>query len=127
MSFSTPSTRGDLLETFFIEGTCATAFHLLKEITTFDVTHKEQTFKRFYICTCGYHGHRDCNTRIIAITEVSQYGFGRFTFFSDFTFIIDSILTCFIGYFFAELVAFTEFLSDNINNIVSVAVAFSEN
>src|SRR5690606_16946842 len=126
MRFSTPSARGDLLETFFIEGTRATAFHLLKEIAAFDITHKEQTFKRLYISTSSDHSHRNCNTRIIAITEVSQYGFSRFTFFSDFTFIIDSILTGFISNFFAEIVAFTEFLSDNIDDIVSVAVAFSK-
>ncbi len=89
------------------------SFHLLKVVSAFYISHKEQAFQRLHVSACGNHIYRNGNAGIIIVTELSQYRFRVF---------IGPI-----GYFFAKAVFFVKLFAYNLNNIVSVAVGFGKN
>ena len=57
-------------EAIQINGTCATALHLLKVVFAFYVPHKQQTFQRLNIRTRRHHIDGDGNAWVIVVSEL---------------------------------------------------------
>ena len=99
------------MQIVFVERSSSASFHLFKVIFTADVAHENQTFNRFDVCAGGDHIHRNGNAGIEIVSECAQNSGG---------------IAGSTGDFLTKLVAFAEFLPDNLNDIVSVAVRFGE-
>ena len=127
MGFGGSGIGRDFLQTFFIKGACATPFHLLKIIATFDISHKQQTLKRTHVGACGYHIHGDGNSGVITVAKVGEQGFGGFAVFDDIAIGIKLVILGFIGDFFAKLIALAKLFSHDMDNIIGVAVIFGKN
>ena len=103
---------GDFLQVLFTQHTSASAFHLFKVVFTAYITHENQALDWLYIGACGNHIHRDGNTRVIIIAEGTQH---RFRVVSG------------IGDFAAEVIAFAKLLTDNLNDVIRMAVRLCKN
>ena len=112
MIFVLCSGWSNLLQIIHTNSTSTTTDHLLKVILTSNIPHENQTFKRFNVRTSGNHIHSNRNTRIVVISKGTQ-----------------CILSIFnrISNLFAELITFTKLFTNNVNDIISVTIGFSEN
>ena len=95
------------------QGSCPSAFHLLKIIEAFDIPHKEQAFQRLNIRACCNHVHSNRYSWIVFVAKSRQYRF--WVFFG------------FVRYFLAKGIAFSKLFPHNIDNIISMAVVFGKN
>ena len=127
MGFGRWSRWADFLQTFFIQRACATSFHLFKIVTAFNISHKQQTFQRTNICSCGNHIHRYGNAWVVTVAKICQYSFGFFAFFDNFAVFVQSVIFGFIGNFFAKFVALPKFFAHHFDDVVSMAVIFGKN
>ena len=93
------------------DGPCAPAFHLLKIVLAFHITHEKQTFQRLHICTCGNHINCHSNSRIIVIAKLCKSAF--------------RVFAC-ISYFFTEFIFLSKLFSHNVNYIICMTVSFSK-
>ena len=101
----------DLLQIVLAESPGASAFHLLKIVLAAYIAHENQALDRFHIGTSCNHIYSNSNSWIVVIPEGTQDGFRIFRSISN---------------LFAELVALTKFLADDLNNIICVAVGFGK-
>ena len=88
------------------------ALHLFKIVFAAHVAHKDQAFNGLHVGACGDHIYGHGNAGIIVVAERAEYGFR---------------LVCLTGDLFAKLVAFAEFLTHDLDNIIRVAVRFGKN
>ncbi len=103
----------DLPKVVIIQSTCPTPLHLLEVIAAFDIAHEEQALQRLYIRSCCYHVYGHGNARVIVIAKTGQYLF--------------RIILGLIGHLFAELIAFAEFFTHDLDNVIRMAIGFRKN
>ena len=96
-----------------VKGASAAALHLLKIIAAPHVAHEEQAFERLDVGARGDHVHGHSDAGIIVIPELGEDGFRVFLHL--------------VGDLLAERVAFAEFLSHGLDDVVSVAVGLGKN
>ena len=97
---------------FEATGAGAATFHLLVITPAFDVAHKEQHFQRPNVGAGSDHIDRNSYSRVILIAELLQHRFG--------------ILLAAVGDLLAKLVLLREFLPNDLDDIICVAVAFGK-
>ena len=98
---------GDHLQVFQFQYSGSATEHLLVVALAADIAHKDQTFQRLYICTGGDHFYRHCDARIELVSEIAES------------------LICllrFAGDLLAEFISLSEHFSDDLNNIIRMAV-----
>ena len=100
---------GNHFQIFQLKHPGATPEHLFIVALASDISHEDQTLQWLYVCAGGDHLHGHSYTRIELVAEVAQ-SFVR--------------LLCLAGDFLAELVPLTKNFSDDLDDIISVAVAF---
>ena len=103
---------GHLLQVVLAEGTGTPALHLLKIVLAAYIPHENQALDGFDIGAGGNHVHCDRNTGIVAIAELTEHTLR----------ILGGV-----GNLFTELVSLAEFLPDNLDDVVGVAVCFGKN
>ncbi len=114
MGFASPFHIGIVsLKGIFVNGSCSTSFHLFKVVYAFHITHKQQHFQRFHICSRCNHIHRNRNAWMIGITKTVQHRFWVFFYF--------------VRQFLAEIIALVKFFTNDFDYIVGVAVCFGKN
>ena len=87
------------------------AFHLLEIVAAPHIPHKDQTFQRLHVCAGGDHIDGNGNTGVVIVGKLA-----------------DQILRFvrFAGDFLAKLVTLPEYLPDDLNNVLRVAVILGE-
>ena len=127
MGFGRAGRRADFLQAVFIQRAGAAPFHLFEIVAAFDIAHKQQAFERAHVGAGGDHVDGNGNARVVAVAEVGQHGFRLFALFDDFAVFVHNIVFGFIGDFFAEFVALSEFFAHHFDDVVGVAVVFGKN
>ena len=89
----------------------APAFHLLKVVLAPHIPHKNQALNGLYICPSGNHVHRDSDTGIEAVAEVRK----------NFLRSVSGV-----GNFLTEFVALAKFLTDDLNNVICMAISLGK-
>src|ERR1043165_9547809 len=102
----------DFAQVVVAEGAGAAAFHLLEIIAAFDIAHEEEAFERFHVGTGGHHIHGDGDAGVIIVAELGEDRLG--------------IFVGFVSDLFAEGVSLGEFLADDIDDVVGVAIGLGE-
>ena len=115
------------MQAFFIKRACAAPFHLLEIIAAFDITHKQQAFKRADIGSRGNHIDGNGDARVVIVAEIRQDGFGFFALSDDFAVFTHNIVFGFVSDFFAKFVALPELFTHHFDDVVGVAVVFGKN
>ena len=108
----TIGTVADPLQAVAIERAHAAAFHLLVVALAAHIAHEQQHFQWFYVSAGGDHVDGDGNARVVIVAKAGQDAVGVFLGA--------------VGHLLAEGVALTIDLAQQIDDVVGVAVGFSE-
>ena len=101
----------DFLEIVFQKRARSSSFHLLEIVLAAHIAHEDKAFDGLYIRASCNHVDGDGDTRIIVVAEGAQDAFGVLGGVSD---------------LLAELVALAKLLTDDLDDIVGMAVGLGE-
>ena len=86
-------------------------FHLLEVVAALHVPHEEQAFQGFHVRSGGDHVDGNGNARMVVVAELGERTFRIFVV---------------VGDLFAEMVFFAEFLPDDLDDVVGMAVGLGK-
>ena len=119
----------DLLKLRVGDDTDAAAFHLLEEVPAAHAAHEKDDFEGPNVGAGGDHVDGDHNPGIVAVSEGREQVFGLdpAVLVDDGAVVVDNAGRAgAVGDFLAEVVAAAEFVADDFDDVVGVAVVFGE-
>ena len=99
------------MQVILAQCTCAASLHLLKIVLAAYVAHENQTLDGLNISAGGYHINGNSNSGVIVIAEGAENGLRVF---------------CRVSNLLAELIALAKLFTDDLNNIISMAVSLGK-